>query len=970
MKKWLKKAMLSFGAFTMCITLGTTAACLGSKKNCEHEWTESKVLVAATCEGDGKTKFVCTKCKDTKEETVQGGHIYVDTVYAATCKAMGYTDHTCSRCGDSYKDGVTEILNHSYTTDEVVGATCTTDGYTSYTCGGCGKSYSDATARATGHKVEANAWISAGETQVSGCLYHYTETATCSQCEEPLTHTEEIHKHEYNVTITQTASCVLDGKKQYSCKYCDESTFVESYSDANAHAWVEESTANGVVTYACENNGCGATKTSVAVESGKDVAAETLKSAKEVAVDVAKLELENASALDNATNVSLSVGEIDEATKNSAADKIQDEEKKEAFANATVYDFNMLVDGETLEDGKLGGKIKVTLPYTLAANEDPDNIVVWYIADNGEIEEMRATYSNGFATFETDHFSMYSVVRLTAAQRCRVYGHTIETKTVEGDCTTDGYTFETCKVCHAPETTKRVVTALADGHDYAKETVAPTCSAEGYTEYTCNDCGDTYMSDRVDAIAHTYVQETVAPTCTVKGYTLYTCSGCSASYSDNIVVATGHNYVSGTCGVCGAADPNASKVNNFYFNLFDSLGNVETVCVEIKELNIQNIESDGRYKTVYDIQITDIKLEIGQGDKGAIGKGEGAVSVTETNYGVDGSAIEGEAYSGSAKLVMQDGKVYIAVKYVENNTDREMTMYVDQEMMMSMAQSEEDMPASAMLMFTLFTGGDQMKAMLDELGVTAIIESIKAVADSPFNNIIENITEYVFTKTETVTGYQFAINFERLNEVFNHLVNTKLNELYDLVFGKGSFDKTVEYLIDSLNKTVAQLEIELVQEAILWGVNIGEVYDLIDFFMNNMSGMMPNFGGSAGGSTNPDYNGGGSGTVKPNPDYDGGNINSSWQDQEDVEQGEVVLKPLAAAYEEDDEVEEDEGMGAFNIREMLAQYKDVTLLQLLGAMSGSEEPITEEQAEEMISQMAESFKQATVWAMATASYGG
>lgn len=959
MKKWLKRALLSFSAFTMCITFGVGAACSGKKSSCAHEWIESKVLVAATCEGDGKTEFTCTKCNRKKEETVQGGHMYVDTVYAATCKAMGYTDHTCSRCGDSYKDNVTEMRNHSYETDEVKKATCTTDGYTSYTCGGCGKSYSDVTAYATGHKVAANAWKGT-ETLVSGCLYHYTETADCSICQEKQTVTEEIHKHEYNVTITQAASCVSDGKKQYSCKHCDESTFVEPYSDANAHAWVEQGTANGVVTYVCDNDGCEATKTAVAIENGAEVAADTLKSAKEVAVDVAKLELENASALDSATNVSLSVGEIDETAKNSAADKIQDEEKKETFANATVYDFNMLVDGAALEDGKLGGKIKVTVPYTLADNEDPDNIVVWYIADNGDIEEMPATYSNGFATFETDHFSMYSVVRLTAAQRCRVYGHTIETKTVEGDCTTDGYIFETCKVCHAPETTKRTVTAVADGHDYTATVHAPTCSAEGYTEYTCNDCGNTYMSDRVDTIAHVYGQETFEPTCTAKGYTLYTCSVCSESYSDNIVAAKGHAYKNGECSVCGTVDPNETKVNNFYFNLLESLGNVDTVCVEIKELDFQHYEYDGRYKSVYDIKITDLKLEIGQSDKGAIGKGEGAASVTETNYESNGTATDGEAYSGSAKLVMQDGKAYVTVKYVENNTDREMTIYVDQEKLLAGAQSEDGMPTMAMLTLSLFTGGEQMDAMLDELGVTSIVESIKAVADSPFNRILEKITEYVFTKTETATGYQFSINFERLNEVFDHLVNTNLNELFDLVFGEGAFDKTVKYLNDSLNKTIAQLEQEFIEKAMTWGVNIGEVYDLIDFLANNMSGMTGGNGGSVNGGS----------AIVPNPDYSGGSSDNSWKDQEDAETEVDTIKSMAYDEESDEDViDEDVEMGEFNIREMLAEYREMTLLDLLRATSDGEEPMPEEEAKEMISQMAESFKQTTAWAMIASTYG-
>ena len=50
---------------------------------------------------------------------------------------------------------------------------------------------------------------------------------------------------------------------------------------------------------------------------------------------------------------------------------------------------------------------------------------------------------------------------------------------------------------------------------------------------------------------------THAPNCTEKGYILYTCQteGCTYSYKANVVNANGHNFVSGTCTVCGEAEP-------------------------------------------------------------------------------------------------------------------------------------------------------------------------------------------------------------------------------------------------------------------------------------------------------------------------------------------------------------------------------------------------------------------------------
>ncbi|MFI3228226.1 MAG: S-layer homology domain-containing protein [Clostridia bacterium] len=57
-------------------------------------------------------------------------------------------------------------------------------------------------------------------------------------------------------------------------------------------------------------------------------------------------------------------------------------------------------------------EIIVTLPYELKDGEDAENIVVWYVADDGAITVLHTVYSveTGTATFVTDHFSVYTVV--------------------------------------------------------------------------------------------------------------------------------------------------------------------------------------------------------------------------------------------------------------------------------------------------------------------------------------------------------------------------------------------------------------------------------------------------------------------------------------------------------------------------------------------------------------------------------
>jgi len=53
---------------------------------------------------------------------------------------------------------------------------------------------------------------------------------------------------------------------------------------------------------------------------------------------------------------------------------------------------------------------------------------------------------------------------------------------------------------------------------------------------------------------HDYEAVVTPPSCTAAGYTTYTCS-CGDTYTGDPVDATGHSYTDGTCGTCGAADP-------------------------------------------------------------------------------------------------------------------------------------------------------------------------------------------------------------------------------------------------------------------------------------------------------------------------------------------------------------------------------------------------------------------------------
>ena len=104
--------------------------------------------------------------------------------------------------------------------------------------------------------------------------------------------------------------------------------------------------------------------------------------------------------------------------------------------------------------------------------------------------------------------------------------------------------------------------AAAHEHSYEAVVTAPTCTERGFTTYTCA-CGDSYVSDYVDALGHTAAaavrEKEVAATCTEDGSydSVVYCSVCDVELSrDTVTVpATGHDWQDGTCGNCGAVQP-------------------------------------------------------------------------------------------------------------------------------------------------------------------------------------------------------------------------------------------------------------------------------------------------------------------------------------------------------------------------------------------------------------------------------
>ena len=591
----------------------------------DHTYGSGEV-VAPTCTEDGYTKYTCT--------TTGCGYSYTDTLTAATghswstvtnkaatCTEEGSATTTCSGCNEStteklsplghdYEtatctesgacrrtdcDAVAPALGHLYVETERFEGDCETNGYIKYTCAhaGCTEptktDYPDEY-KATGHVAALDATWTETEKAVEGkdCYYYMERTAPCANCTDGvvITNGDEYENHKYTAAITEVATCTVDGTKKYTCSECGD-FYTEGYSDPDAHAWdsgVLQS--DGVTTlYTCA---CGATKTTVSAKNNTstgEVSASTVTGSDDV-------ELKNATFVPD-SDIKDSLSETDTVVfgaealdKNDSSLGLSDE-AKDRIGNQPVYDFTMLVNGEKPEDGELGGSMTVKIPYTLSEGEDPENIMVWYIKDDGTLVEVAATYTvigeQGYAVFETTHFSYYTVTRMTPAERCKLYDHVwADTKTVPATCLTDGYDMTICMRCGKTEITEptaalghnfvldeatyKTVSCLvggyekhacsrcqvsyevvtkAHGHSWlidSERTTAATCENSGVSTYVCDHCDGEY-TELIPTLKHNYRKEIKQPTCTEDGFTKEICRDCGNESVHSRKSALGHDKV-------------------------------------------------------------------------------------------------------------------------------------------------------------------------------------------------------------------------------------------------------------------------------------------------------------------------------------------------------------------------------------------------------------------------------------------
>ena len=113
---------------------------LSSCKEHQHTFDEGRTIQEATCLAEGIKEYKCTKCDETRQETINKlEHIYETTIIKATCKEAGSEIKVCKLCNDTIEMEL-EKIDHRIIIDKAVEPSCTRTGLTEGShCSECGE---------------------------------------------------------------------------------------------------------------------------------------------------------------------------------------------------------------------------------------------------------------------------------------------------------------------------------------------------------------------------------------------------------------------------------------------------------------------------------------------------------------------------------------------------------------------------------------------------------------------------------------------------------------------------------------------------------------------------------------------------------------------------------------------------------------------------------------------------------------
>lgn len=498
-----------------------------------HTYDTGKVTKNPTCIDEGVTTFTCSGCGAIETSPIatvahqDKFHDAQDGTHFRTCSTCTFKEQTEHRPVD---EGVS------------FPATCTEDGYTELLCADCGGYYKvyDESLAALGH--DFGEW----EEKEATCKSSGKKTQECQRegCNEKNTLTiPKSGAHSYTFShYTTVPNCTTGGKAIYYCDHCGDELKKELASNGVHRYETEGYSVDGWITKVCLY--CGDTTTSfdASMRTEANVSTDNISTDKalEMTMQTAAIQFPQNVVGQIATGSSLSISAdvLDDGAKESAMNNLPDDmpdEEKEMLANAPIFDFTVKVDDQVFSDN-FSSKVAITIAYD-NGDADEEGIVIYYLAENGEIEKITDVAYNAETkevTFFVEHFSYYAVAyKETQAMRCKRGNHSYESTgvTVEANCYTFGYTVYECVGCHK-STFDDIVERTA--HNYGELIDAhPTCDRADYITRECQNegCNSVLNVQLVGATGH---EMDHPATCT----TASTCTKCNKVLTRPL----GHNW--------------------------------------------------------------------------------------------------------------------------------------------------------------------------------------------------------------------------------------------------------------------------------------------------------------------------------------------------------------------------------------------------------------------------------------------
>lgn len=113
-------------------------------------------------------------------------------------------------------------------------------------------------------------------------------------------------------------------------------------------------------------------------------------------------------AIDSISAAGTGTTEITLSKLNAAKVAKLSQEVRSKIGEHPIYEFTVIKGSTKVSDFK-NGTVTVSIPYTLAKEEDPNAVLAYLIESNNKLNAVRGTYRNGAVKIKTTHFSKFAV---------------------------------------------------------------------------------------------------------------------------------------------------------------------------------------------------------------------------------------------------------------------------------------------------------------------------------------------------------------------------------------------------------------------------------------------------------------------------------------------------------------------------------------------------------------------------------